>query len=247
MRHFTNKRLPRRDAFTLVEVVLAVGILGLAVVALLGMFGPTANNIRQVILTNEAINVTPRIYDFIEQSEEMGIDFDGDTLTNNFETMHDWVDVGAGNNRGALLAFTTLLAENSNTKVTHIGVADQDLADAIVASIQGTNYGTMTGSNLDDYVGYVPQGRVEGPVFRIEFEPTLAVGDVNGSGSITSADYDDYINNPDDNAVLPYTVNIYAVTPGSSPDWYKHQENHTTSVAVSEGELILSFVSAMNR
>ncbi|WOO43387.1 type IV pilus modification PilV family protein [Rubellicoccus peritrichatus] len=47
--------------FSLVEVVLAIGVLSLAVVALLGLFGPTMGSVKQVIDTNQATAVVSRV------------------------------------------------------------------------------------------------------------------------------------------------------------------------------------------
>ena len=52
---------PNRPAFSLVEVVLAIGILSLAVVALLGLFGPTIGSVKQVVDTNLATAAVSRI------------------------------------------------------------------------------------------------------------------------------------------------------------------------------------------
>lgn len=51
----------QKKAFSLVEVVLAIGVLSLAVVALLGLFGPTMSSVKQVIDTNEATAVVSRV------------------------------------------------------------------------------------------------------------------------------------------------------------------------------------------
>lgn len=60
------------QAFSLVEVVLAIGVLSLAVVALLGLFGPTMSSVKQVIDTNEATAVVSRVNAEIQRA----LDFD---------------------------------------------------------------------------------------------------------------------------------------------------------------------------
>ncbi len=49
------------SAFSLVEVVLAIGVLSLAIVALLGLFGPTIGSVKQVIDTNLATAAVSRV------------------------------------------------------------------------------------------------------------------------------------------------------------------------------------------
>ena len=56
----SNNRKPSAG-FTLVEVVLAIGILSVAVLALLAMFTPTMNNVRNVINSDFAVSSTGAI------------------------------------------------------------------------------------------------------------------------------------------------------------------------------------------
>lgn len=50
-----------RSAFSLVEVVLAIGVLSLAIVALLGLFGPTVSSVKQVVDASHAKNAAYRV------------------------------------------------------------------------------------------------------------------------------------------------------------------------------------------
>lgn len=52
---------PRRRGFTLVEVVLAVGVLSLSVVALLGLFGPTMGSVKNVVDRSGALAVADQL------------------------------------------------------------------------------------------------------------------------------------------------------------------------------------------
>lgn len=58
--------------FSLVEVVLAIGVLSLAIVALLGLFGPTMGSVKQVVDTNTATAVVSRINTHIHQEMSWG-------------------------------------------------------------------------------------------------------------------------------------------------------------------------------
>ncbi len=54
-------RCNRRSGFSLFEVVLAVGILSISILALLGLFGPTMSSVRDVVDSNEANGVRTRL------------------------------------------------------------------------------------------------------------------------------------------------------------------------------------------
>lgn len=61
-----------KRAFSLVEVVLAIGVLSLAVVALLGLFGPTIGSVKQVVDSNLATAAVTRINTQIQRELDWG-------------------------------------------------------------------------------------------------------------------------------------------------------------------------------
>ena len=61
--HFTNRV---KQGFTLIEVALAIGVLSLAVMAMLGMFAPTMTSVRDVLDSNQAIAVSDDVESYIE-------------------------------------------------------------------------------------------------------------------------------------------------------------------------------------
>jgi len=71
-----------KKGFTLIEVVLAIGVIGIAVVSLVMMFGPTMKSVRQVISTNEAIAASDAFNDFL-QDQARGIK--NAAMTDNFK------------------------------------------------------------------------------------------------------------------------------------------------------------------
>lgn len=84
-------QMPRqktKKAFTLIEVVLAVGILSLAILSLLMMFGPTMKTVNETIAANEASAVVGAFDSFLQKS----VSEDADS-TGVFEgTVPDWID-----------------------------------------------------------------------------------------------------------------------------------------------------------
>lgn len=59
--HYSDAR-----GFSLVEVVLAIGVIALAVVALIGLFGPTMGSVKQVVDSNFATAAISRVNAFIQ-------------------------------------------------------------------------------------------------------------------------------------------------------------------------------------
>lgn len=55
-------------AFTLVEVVLAIGVIAIAIMALLGLIGPTLNQVRNVIDSSQAIAAMSKFNVYIDET-----------------------------------------------------------------------------------------------------------------------------------------------------------------------------------
>ncbi len=58
--------LPTRRAFSLMEVVLAVGVISIAVVALLGLLAPTVSSVRHIVDKDSAIRIDGIVRSYIE-------------------------------------------------------------------------------------------------------------------------------------------------------------------------------------
>ena len=63
-----------RPGFTLVEVVLAVGVLSLAIVALIALLGPTVNAVREVIDADETTSVVSRFNAILRSPDQTPTD-----------------------------------------------------------------------------------------------------------------------------------------------------------------------------
>lgn len=90
---WSNKYNRARAAFTLIEVVLAIGIFLVTVLALVGLLGPTLQSVDEVEKTDEVASVVNTVNAFLQNSPEIapgGSKFDAiyeAVATNDFATM----------------------------------------------------------------------------------------------------------------------------------------------------------------
>ncbi|MGB0414108.1 MAG: type IV pilus modification PilV family protein [Coraliomargarita sp.] len=77
----------RRSAFTLVEVVLALGIFLVTVLALVGLLGPTLKSVSEVENTDEVISVVNSLNAFLQNSPEIA----GNSGNSKFQEIYEAV------------------------------------------------------------------------------------------------------------------------------------------------------------
>ena len=65
------KNAPRRKGFSLVEVVLAIGIFLVTVLALVGLLGPTLQSVDEVEKTDEVSSIVNTVNAFLQSSPEI--------------------------------------------------------------------------------------------------------------------------------------------------------------------------------
>jgi prepilin-type N-terminal cleavage/methylation domain-containing protein len=62
----TRKHARSQRGFTLAEVILATGILGVAVLALVGLMAPTLSQVEEVVETSRLVNATAKVEAFLD-------------------------------------------------------------------------------------------------------------------------------------------------------------------------------------
>lgn len=72
----TIKHNVHTKGFSLVEVVLAIGVIALAVVALIGLFGPTMSSVKQVVDSNFATAAISRVNFYVQNELSFDEAFD---------------------------------------------------------------------------------------------------------------------------------------------------------------------------
>ena len=104
-----------KAGFTLVEVVLAIGILGVAVLALLGMFAPTMNNVKNVLDSDFAIAATGSINSYFEKM-----------AGNNFDDVKDLIE-SASETRPSDTVLYVYLRNTEEFEEIYITTVDTDV------------------------------------------------------------------------------------------------------------------------
>lgn len=98
----------RKHAFTLVEVVLALGIFLVTVLALVGLLGPTLKSVSDVESADEVISVVNSLNAFLQNSQEIA----GTSGNSKFREIYDAVNSG---NHATVFVFKSY--QNSSSDV----------------------------------------------------------------------------------------------------------------------------------
>lgn len=82
----------RNVGFSLMEVILAIGVLSLAILALLGLFAPTMTSVKNVIDRNEATGIMTKVNAFLQTNDpNAGA---GGRINVNFGNVVNWANAG---------------------------------------------------------------------------------------------------------------------------------------------------------
>ncbi|WP_309397948.1 type IV pilus modification PilV family protein [Cerasicoccus maritimus] len=82
----SSSQLRAQAGFSLTEVILAVGVIAVSILALLGLFGPTMSSVRDVVDSNEANGVRTRLNAAL-MSDEIYEKTVNETSTSKFEDL----------------------------------------------------------------------------------------------------------------------------------------------------------------
>jgi len=123
---------PARSGFSLFEVVLAVGVLAVSILALLGLFGPTMSSVRDVVDSNEASSVRTRLHASLMSGEiydRIGLPHDG------FETFGNLLPA-PGSGDPYVLYFWQSRQDNESPLELEFGADPPTLADMEISEGQ---------------------------------------------------------------------------------------------------------------
>lgn len=139
-----------RKGFTLVEVILAVGVIAMAILALVGLLGSTFQQVEDVVQTNQAIGVVTRINAALDNPRLVG----GEKLPNAeegnaFEVVYNFTKGAIAPQSVVLYCFDKELDTANPGKYSPLAVVYRASGDNFTREIYNNQNGI-------------------GPVFRVE-------------------------------------------------------------------------------
>ena len=218
----------KRGGFSLIEVILAMGVFTLAIVALIGLLAPTLSSVNDIVQSNRAISAVGKINGYFENYRPRA---NNETA---FDEIYDWVNDGGGTSN--LYIFTWSNPDDAS---------DQRMV--VTDSMTNTSYDNRIQNLLSDSVG---------PILVASVKPaTFNAFDTIDGGSISSQPPGSPLpSNPDSyyEGYLAMQVDIYRYLPYQAIDAGTvtgfDTKKPTADILEEEyGPSVLTFHVAVNR
>lgn len=159
----------KKSGFSLIEVVLAIGVFSLAILALVGLMGPMMGNADEVTDISEATGLTERIEGYLEEKkEELGFEeFYRAWIATTNPSSDNWksiYEVSTANGR-----FIGELNENTGEDNKSIQATIQKLAEGSVFKINlGKNDNIQPVSSISEEAHMVIQVQILSGPARVD-------------------------------------------------------------------------------
>ena len=140
--------------FSLIEVVLAIGIFLITVLALVGLLGPTLQSVDEVEKTDEVASVVNTINAFLQSSPEIS----GATGNSKFDLIYNAV---AGGDHATIFIFREFIEDTVNVRLAVGFQEGESLAEGSLG----------TGSEIAD----ARFGDAAGSIFRVILTPSSVI------------------------------------------------------------------------
>lgn len=124
--------------FSLIEVVLAIGIFLVTVLALVGLLGPTLQSVDEVEKTDEIASVVNTINAFLQNSPAIG-----DATNSKFNNIFNAV---VGDGHATIFVFRAYRTANSEDLVLKVGFRNNETVGAPFASIAPGDFSDAVGT-----------------------------------------------------------------------------------------------------
>ncbi len=132
-----------KDGFTLVEVILAVGVIAMAIMALIGLLGTTFQQVQDVVETNQAIGVVTKVNAALDNPRTVGGEkIPNAETTTAFDAVYDFVKNAHGTNPVVLYYFQKEINFDNLGKETSIPVMYRAASDNFTQVLYNQQGGT---------------------------------------------------------------------------------------------------------
>lgn len=221
-----QKNSTYRRGFSLIEVVLAIGIFMVTVLALVGLLGPTLKSVDEVQQTDAIASVVNSLNAFLQQSPEIAPN------ASKFDAIFNAV---ANNGHATIFVFQAYLNTESTDTELKIGFHDESVGDnaAIVSA--------------DFEEGSTPM--VAGPIYRVVLTPSsvLPAQYRSAERAASTKVYSLTVTNPDPPG---YPEGYFAMEVRIFAEEYRQDYTNSLSsdlVALSDAEPIFTYNAAVVR
>mgnify|MGYP005862686213 CR=1 FL=1 len=148
-----NRKYSNHGGFSLIEVVLAMGIFLVTVLALVGLLGPTLKSVDEVEKSDEVVSVVNTVNSFLQSSPDIG-DSNSTPPVSKFDAIYDAVDNGG---YATILVFRQYATDDSIS--LKIGFVGETAA-------------TVTNTDITNGVDEV---LAAGPIYRVVLTPSSVI------------------------------------------------------------------------
>ncbi len=185
-----NVNARRRRGFTLVETIIAMGIITIMITAFLAAFGPAVQGIRKSISAKEANRLASTL------EHEMSVLRAGSSFSTSFEKSYDWIKGSGGTTRNDIVLMYQYRGDVSNanpdgTLTPYTGTDGLPGQDYVVQSVVRRLGDSLVQNELAPKV-------VEGRVFYVRMHQLIFTG--GELGLTDEADFDKIIDPTEDAA-----------------------------------------------
>lgn len=150
----------RRLGFSLIEVVLAIGIFMVTVLALVGLLGPTLKSVDEVEQTDAIASVVNSLNAFLQQSPEIA------PGASKFDAIFNAV---ANNGHATIFVFQSYLNEDSTNTELKIGFLNESVGDnALIKNTDFVESSTVKVAGSIYRVVLTPSSVLPAPQYRSE-------------------------------------------------------------------------------
>ena len=162
MKHQTSHISSRRQGFTLVETVIAMGVITIMITAFLAAFGPSVKGVRKSLSAKEASRLSTTLE--YELSVLKPYDVDRDSYKTKFQKAYEWIKGSTTNNQKDMVLLYQYRGATNSTPNTD---------DGTLPPYTGT-----TGIAGQDYILQSVVRRFNNPHVKDELVPGVVHGSV---------------------------------------------------------------------
>jgi len=222
----TTRADRRAGGFSLVEVILALGIMGLAIVSILGLIGPTLSNVKKAEDINSATMCIEKMNAIIETAP-----FWNSTPKLENESVYQWILDSGFDSPTTFLFYNEIPTAGGgtnqdltplqrvvrfNAKHTELNTPFEQLA--VVTQSGGANK-TNTPQlpvyeKIDDFVKAAAENRISGPVIAMTLSPSPLMKNFPSTG--VAGDETQYYQDPPSAGLFPTTNGMPTDPSGAS-------------------------------